>query len=96
MFIVPDFIDINEEQSLLDEVEHVFKTRRIRYEQTHWDDAIKNYRETEHLRWRPENQTIIDRIRQLAFEHDDNHIKFVHILEIKADGFIKPHVDSVR
>ncbi|KAH9420001.1 Alpha-ketoglutarate-dependent dioxygenase alkB 7, mitochondrial [Dermatophagoides pteronyssinus] len=96
MFVVPDFIDTNEEQSLLDEVENVFRVRRIRYEQTHWDDAIQNYRETEHLKWRPENEMIIERIRQLAFVHNTNHIKFVHILEIKADGFIKPHVDSVR
>jgi len=95
MQIFPDFITEAEERTLLDEVELVLK--RIRYEQSHWDDAIHNYRETEHLHWRPENNEIIERVRKTAFEGlNVRHIKYVHILDIAKDGFIKPHVDSVR
>ncbi len=94
MQIYLDFITETEEQKLLDEVEHVLK--RIRYETSHWDDAIHNYRETEHLRWKPDNQKIIERVRQTAFASNAKHIKYVHILDIAKDGFIKPHVDSVR
>lgn len=94
MQIYPNFITENEEQTLLGEIEQVLK--RIRYETSHWDDAIHNYRETEHLRWKPENKVIIERVRQTAFASSAKHIKYVHILDIAKDGFIKPHVDSVR
>lgn len=94
MFIVPDFVSPAEEQTLLEETEKIIK--RIRYEQSHWDDAIHNYRETEHLRWTQPNQLIIDRVRNLAFKTKKNLIKYVHILDIAKDGFIKPHVDSIR
>lgn len=94
MQIYPNFITENEEQTLLGEIEKVLK--RIRYETSHWDDAIHNYRETEHLRWKPDNKVIIERVRQTAFASSAKHIKYVHILDIAKDGFIKPHIDSVR
>ena len=92
--VIPDFVDSNEEGELLKEVEKVLK--RIRYEQSHWDDAIHNYRETEHVKWNVNNSNIIERVRQVAFAQDAKHIKFVHILDVAKDGFIKPHVDSIR
>lgn len=94
MFILPDFVSPAEEQVLLEEAEKILK--RIRYEQSHWDDAIHNYRETEHIRWSQPNQLVIDRVRGVAFKSNKNLIKYVHILDIAKDGFIKPHVDSVR
>lgn len=96
MYLVPDFINEKEENDLLDEAEKIFTQKRIRFEQSHWDDAIHNYRETEHLNWNNQNQNIIERIRRTAFSENTNHIKYVHILEIAKDGFIKPHVDSIR
>lgn len=94
MLVCPEFISENEERNLLNEVENVLK--RIRYETSHWDDAITNYRETEHLRWKPENALIVERVRQTAFTSNARHIKYVHILDISKEGFIRPHVDSVR
>ena len=94
MQVVTNFINEDEEQLMMNEIEKVLK--RIRYEQSHWDDAIHNYRETEHLRWRAENKLIIDRVREKAFSSNAKHIKYVHILDIAKDGHIKPHVDSVR
>lgn len=96
MYLIPDFINENEENDLIDEAEKIFAIKRIRFEQSHWDDAIHNYRETEHLNWNTQNQKIIERIRKTAFSENANHIKYVHILEIAKDGFIKPHVDSIR
>ena len=92
--VIQNFVDEAEEKDLMKEVEKVLK--RIRYEQSHWDDAIHNYRETEHFNWNSNNSQIIDRIRKVAFLEDAKHIKFVHILDVAKDGFIKPHVDSVR
>lgn len=94
MSVIENFITEVEENQLLEEVNNILK--RIRYEKSHWDDAIHNYRETEHLHWKTNNQLIIDKVRQIAFSQNDDQIKFVHILDIAKDGYIKPHVDSVR
>lgn len=96
MFIVPDFVTEDEEQNLLQEIEDVFVRKRIRYERSHWDDAIHDYREIEHLNWSSKNQSIIERIRLNAFKTNKKHIRFVHILDVTKQGYIKPHVDSVR
>ncbi|VDN06260.1 unnamed protein product [Thelazia callipaeda] len=58
--------------------------------------AIHLYREREQLNWRQENEVILDRIRKQSFEKDAKHHSFVHILDLHEDGFIKPHIDSVR
>lgn len=69
--------------------------------------AIHGYRETERLEWKPENRLILDRVRKIAFESfkdssspknldDENLLAHVHILDMHKDGYIKPHVDSIR
>jgi len=56
--------------------------------------AIHGFRETERLQWRPENELVLSRVRQLAFP--DGTLRHVHVLDLAPDGVIKPHVDSVR
>ncbi|VIO93589.1 spermatogenesis associated 11, putative [Brugia malayi] len=92
--VIPNFITKDEEISLLDEINPHMK--RIRYEKSHWDDAIHLYREREQLKWRKENEAILDRIRKHSFEKEDKQHLFVHILDLHEDGVIKPHIDSVR
>lgn len=58
--------------------------------------AIHNYRETERTKWTPESQTVIDRIRAIAFDDAAEHIGRVHVLDLHKEGRIKPHIDSVR
>jgi alkylated DNA repair protein alkB family protein 7 len=89
-----EFISKEEECQLLDEVEPHMK--RLRYEQSHWDDAIHLYREREQMKWREENAKIIERIRHHSFPDEERHIPSVHVLDLHADGYIKPHIDSVR
>jgi len=47
---------------------------RLKYESSHWDDAIHGYRETERRTWSQRNKRIIERIRQTAFtaQHSPN------------------------
>ncbi|XP_053677940.1 alpha-ketoglutarate-dependent dioxygenase alkB homolog 7, mitochondrial [Anopheles nili] len=92
MRIIHQFININEESSLLDEIEPYLK--RLRYEFDHWDDAIHGYRETERKHWYPKNRAILDRIVSSAF--DGAAMPYVHVLDLAEDGVIKAHVDSVR
>lgn len=92
MTLTLDFITEQEEAQLQTEFEKVMK--RMRYEYDHWDNAIHGYREREKGDWSPENEQIFKRIHDKAFAA--NVIPQVHVLDLAADGIIKPHVDSVR
>ncbi|XP_063976119.1 alpha-ketoglutarate-dependent dioxygenase alkB homolog 7, mitochondrial [Diachasmimorpha longicaudata] len=94
MRIFPEFITRREEEELFNEVEPYMK--RLRYEFSHWDDAIHGYRETERAKWNEENTKIIDRVRKLAFPPGMPQLGLVHVLDLAPEGRIKPHVDSVR
>ncbi|CAF0716926.1 unnamed protein product [Brachionus calyciflorus] len=99
MIIKEDFINENEEKSLLDEIDPYMK--RLRYEFDHWDDAIHGYRETERLNWNEQNSKILERVKKFAFEsfagtEKTNLLNHIHILDLHQDGYIKPHVDAVR
>lgn len=92
MSLTLDFITEQEEAQLQAEFEKVMK--RMRYEYDHWDNAIHGYREREKGDWSPENEQIFKRIHNKAFTA--NIIPQVHVLDLAANGIIKPHVDSVR
>ncbi|XP_034481814.1 alpha-ketoglutarate-dependent dioxygenase alkB homolog 7, mitochondrial isoform X2 [Drosophila innubila] len=92
MRIIPDFISETEEKQLHEEIEPYMS--RLRYEFDHWDDAIHGFRETERKKWYPTNRDVLERVRQVAFE--GAIMPYVHVLDLAADGVIKPHVDSTR
>ncbi|XP_050402968.1 alpha-ketoglutarate-dependent dioxygenase alkB homolog 7, mitochondrial [Patella vulgata] len=94
MLVYDNFLTKEEEKSLITEIEPVVK--RMRYEYEHWDDAIHGYRETERKKWNNENQLILKRVRECSFPVGTPQIDFTHILDLKKDGYIKPHVDAVR
>lgn len=91
--IIPNFISEKEEKLLLEEVEIYLK--RMKYEKDHWDSAIENFRETERKQWYPHNKDTLKKVMKLAFENE-NTLPHIHVLDLAADGFIMPHVDSVR
>ena len=66
------------------------------YVNTLFPQAIHGFRETERKKWTEKNKAIIQRVRDLAFPPDVQQMAYVHILDIKKAGFIKPHVDAVR
>lgn len=94
MIVSANFITETEEQQLVAEAEKTMKRARMRYQYDHWDDAIHGYREIEKIDWSPENEIIFHKIRKRAFVA--NVLPHVHILDLAADGIIKPHVDSSR
>uniref|UniRef100_A0A1I7YRV5 2OG-FeII_Oxy_2 domain-containing protein n=1 Tax=Steinernema glaseri TaxID=37863 RepID=A0A1I7YRV5_9BILA len=89
-----NFINEQEEAAFMKEIEPHMK--RLRYEKTHWDDAIHLYREREQRRWSEENDAVLSRMRTVSFPKDAHHLTYVHILDLHKDGKIKPHIDSVR
>ncbi|XP_055335401.1 alpha-ketoglutarate-dependent dioxygenase alkB homolog 7, mitochondrial-like [Paramacrobiotus metropolitanus] len=95
MIVIDDFLSESEEKSLLEEAES--QIQRVRYEnEENWDNAIIGYRETERKNWNSENKKILKRVRDLAFPPGVSQLVNVHILDLAKDGYIKPHVDSVR
>lgn len=94
MVVLRDFISEKEEQSLLDDIEP--KWRRLRYQFDHWDNAIQGYREKEITNWSTESSLILQHLRDKAFSESDIQRPLVHILDLAADGFIKPHIDATR
>ena len=58
-----------------------------RYEKSHWDDAIHDYRETEKNRWDDKNSIVVDRLRDVAFqEGSTTPLSHTHILDLSAQG----------
>ncbi|XP_076756510.1 alpha-ketoglutarate-dependent dioxygenase alkB homolog 7, mitochondrial [Xylocopa sonorina] len=94
MQIIPNFVTVEEEKSLMEEIDPYMQ--KLRYEQSHWDDAIHSYRETERSKWNEKNTKIINKIREKAFPKGMSQIPLIHVLDLAKDGWIKPHVDSVR
>lgn len=88
------FITEEEEAAFLIELEPGLKKKR--YEFDHWDDAIHGYRETERVRWGPMCEEVLNRVRSVAFPKGSQLLGPVHILDLDKDGYIKPHVDSVK
>lgn len=58
--------------------------------------AIHGYREIERNRWSRANQQVLQRVRDLAFPPGQPQLSHVHVLDLRKDGHIKPHIDSVR
>ncbi|XP_032675523.1 alpha-ketoglutarate-dependent dioxygenase alkB homolog 7, mitochondrial isoform X2 [Odontomachus brunneus] len=94
MKILPNFISEQEEEILIREIDPYMM--KLRYEFSHWDNAIHGYRETEWRKWSKDNSEILNRVRKTAFPSDMVQLSLVHILDLAAEGWIKPHVDSVR
>ncbi|XP_066996770.1 alpha-ketoglutarate-dependent dioxygenase alkB homolog 7, mitochondrial isoform X2 [Anabrus simplex] len=94
MTVIEEFLSDDEENSLFQELEPYMK--KLHYEFDHWDDAIHGYRETERLQWNKSNTIILDRVRNIAFPPGTPQLKLVHVLDLTEEGYIKPHIDSVR
>lgn len=94
MKVVPDFVTEQEEQSLITEIDPYMK--RLQYEFAHWDDAIHGFRETEKGNWSEQNTKVVNRIRKTAFPEGMPQIAYIHVLDLAKEGWIKPHVDSIR
>ncbi|XP_014275160.1 alpha-ketoglutarate-dependent dioxygenase alkB homolog 7, mitochondrial [Halyomorpha halys] len=91
--VINDFLSQSEEKSLLKEIEPYMK--RLRYQYDHWDHAIHGFRETERLKWNESNSAILNKIKCIAFGNDST-LPHTHILDLAENGYIKPHIDSIR
>ncbi|XP_040846877.1 alpha-ketoglutarate-dependent dioxygenase alkB homolog 7, mitochondrial [Ochotona curzoniae] len=94
VLVRPGFLSAAEEDTLSRELEP--ELRRRRYEYDHWDAAIHGFRETEKSRWSQASRAILQRVQVAAFRPGQALLSSVHVLDLDARGYIKPHVDSVK
>lgn len=97
--VLPDVITPEEEVRLVAELEG--NVRRRRYVDNHWDSVIEKYREVEKRKWiDPANKALAERIKALILQtlQRPKTLPFlpVHVIDLAEDGFIKPHVDSIK
>jgi len=93
----PHFVSQEEEENLMTELQPHLK-RHI-YEKDHWDNAIAGFRETERKNFNKANEPIVERIRRKSFPEtgvESKVLPYTHVLDLSEDGYIKPHIDSVR
>ncbi|EEY68255.1 uncharacterized protein PITG_04676 [Phytophthora infestans T30-4] len=93
--IMLDVITEDEEKVLADECSRILKRRR--YEEDHWDNVIIKFKEMERSRWSTETQRILQKVREVAILPKElTYFPAVHVIELAEDGYIKPHVDSIK
>lgn len=97
--LLPEVITREEEQRLVDELEKPLRRRRLMRD--HWDSVILHYREVEKRQWEdPRNADVVARVRGRVLEllglAPDLPCLPVHVIDLAAEGYIKPHVDSVK
>uniref|UniRef100_H0XU03 Alpha-ketoglutarate-dependent dioxygenase alkB homolog 7, mitochondrial n=2 Tax=Otolemur garnettii TaxID=30611 RepID=H0XU03_OTOGA len=90
----PGFLSAAEEETLSQELEP--ELRRRRYEYDHWDAAIHGFRETEKSRWTEASWAILQRVQGAAFGPGQTLLSPIHVLDLEPQGYIKPHVDSIK
>ncbi|KAL4663358.1 hypothetical protein H8957_013689 [Semnopithecus entellus] len=78
--VQPGFLSTAEEETLSRELE----------------PAIHGFRETEKSRWSEASRAILQRVQAAAFGPGQTLLSSVHVLDLEARGYIKPHVDSIK
>ncbi|ETV94055.1 hypothetical protein H310_12089 [Aphanomyces invadans] len=93
--VMEDVLSEHEERVLADEAAALL--RRRRYEVNHWDQVIINFKEMETIKWSQEAADILARVRKLPILPQDlEYFPAVHVIDLAAEGYIKPHVDSIK
>ncbi|TMW68250.1 hypothetical protein Poli38472_005718 [Pythium oligandrum] len=95
LLVMPEVLTEQEEQIVSDEC--IKLLRRRRYEEDHWDSVIIKFKEMERSRWSAETARILDKVRQAPIIPQDLvYFPPVHVIDLAEDGYIKPHVDSIK
>ncbi|KAH9103638.1 hypothetical protein AeMF1_020094 [Aphanomyces euteiches] len=93
--VMEDVITCEEETLLANEASA--QLRRRRYEVNHWDQVIINFKEMETVKWSSEAQQVLARVRALPIIPQDlEYFPAVHVIDLAEEGYIKPHVDSIK
>ena len=93
-----EVISVTQERALIDEIDPLLSRRR--FQRDHWDQVIVGYKEIERSHWiNPMNESTVmnirDEITRIVTQQSFSWLP-VHIIELEKEGFITPHVDSIK
>ena len=95
--VVQEVITERESQLLVSDCEK--KLKRRRYEDGHWDGVIHSFREVTAVQWSAASLEILEKVKSLLTqsrpELDGRPFLPPHVLDLSAEGYMRPHVDSV-
>ncbi|XP_074597272.1 alpha-ketoglutarate-dependent dioxygenase alkB homolog 7, mitochondrial [Brevipalpus obovatus] len=94
MKIIENYVDEESEKKLMEEIEP--RLKRYRYGNNHLDHVIKSYKEIEISDWGSTCSPIIQMMRKGAFSEEHQILVPVHVLDLSPDGYIDPHIDSIK
>ncbi|KAI2497846.1 dioxygenase [Fragilaria crotonensis] len=98
--VYSNFVSPEEGKSILEDVQK--RMQRRRYEKGHWDAVISDYKEIELINeheLQEMSRNTLEKTRHLLLEnHLDRNATWLpcHAIDLKRDGELKAHVDSVR
>ena len=99
--VYKDFVTEKEGESLVQDI--MARMKRRRYEKGHWDAVITDFKEVELMdenSLQKESQKVIERVRDqlIAARHVDSNVTWLpcHAIDLKQDGELKAHVDSIK
>ena len=91
--IRPGFASAREQEAIVAELEQgPFK--RLKWDVGHWDAVITNYRETERALWKETKSAAVVQRMKDCFPASWGW-RPQHILDLKAEGEIAPHIDAI-
>lgn len=90
MRLVENFLSAQEHDALVEMV--MPQLSKKRYEEDHWDSVIVNYRECE----LKNDHQAIQRARDALGDLGYTNLLPVHVVDLREDGRIEGHVDSVK
>ncbi|GAX20174.1 alkylated DNA repair protein alkB homolog 7 [Fistulifera solaris] len=94
--VFPDVITVSEHDALVAHVEPLLKRRR--YEKGHWDSVILQYKEVELAEEASAVNDVFERIRKELEPYKRMEAPWLpcHAIDLRKDGELNEHVDSVR
>ena len=94
--LITNIITKEEETELVNECNILFKRRR--YQNGHWDDVILKYKEIEKTLEQWENPMVLESLQKVHGFLPTTlvYLPKVHVIDLASDGYIKPHVDSIK
>ena len=97
ILVEPNFLKLEEGNVVMEEISQLM--RRRRYEKGHWDSVISNYKEIEY-HGSEKTENIIRRVRKYLetsyFEGKQVDWLPTHAIDMKSDGVLSAHVDSIK
>lgn len=99
--VYKDFVTETEGESLVQDI--VARMKRRRYEKGHWDAVITDFKEVELFdenSLQQESKSAMQRTRDqlIAARHVDSNVTWLpcHAIDLRQDGELKAHVDSIK